>query len=98
MKKLLVVAIIILFVWGCSHKTAPSTQTSSTQSTSTSTAAAAGKETYVAKCQRCHSLKNPANYTTDQWVPILNNMAAKANLSDDEKANVMAYVDANAKQ
>jgi len=42
-------------------------------------------------------LKAPANYTSNQWRPIMNDMAGKAKLTTDEKANVLAYVINNAK-
>ncbi len=96
MKKYFVVITLIIFVWGCSHKTVPAkTETSSVTITGN---AIEGKAIYTAKCGRCHGLKNPANYTSSQWVPILSSMAIKAKLDDTEKANVMAYVQANAKQ
>ncbi len=93
MKKILFVFAISVLVWSCSHKTTPSKT-----ETITASNAVAGKATYVAKCGQCHGLKDPADFTTTQWVPILNNMARKANLDETEKANVLAYVQANAKK
>jgi hypothetical protein len=93
MKKLFVISLLTIAVWSCSHKTTPSQATATT-----SPAIDAGKSIYIAKCQRCHGLKDPADYTANQWVPILDNMAKKAALTDDEKANVLAYVDANARK
>lgn len=52
---------------------------------------------FITKCGRCHSLKAPANYTSNQWRPIMNEMAGKAKLTTDEKANVLAYVINNAR-
>jgi len=96
MKKFFVIGILAILVWSCSHKTAPP---ATTATTATATGdATAGQATYMAKCQRCHALKNPGDFTSDQWPPILNSMAVKAQLSDTEKANVLAYVLANAKQ
>ena len=56
-----------------------------------------GEKIFTTKCGRCHSLKAPANYTSNQWRPIMNDMAGKAKLTTDEKANVLAYVINNAK-
>jgi len=100
MKKIAIISFLIIAVWSCSHKTVPTqTTTTTTVTTVTSTGdATAGKDTYVAKCQQCHGLKDPGNYTVAQWGPILDHMAKKAQLDETEKANVLAYVDANAKQ
>ena len=61
-------------------------------------AAIAGQATFNAKCNRCHAYKIPGNYTVDRWISVMQVMATKANLSDTEKENVLAYVKANAKQ
>jgi hypothetical protein len=99
MKKISIVTIsLAILVWSCSHKTTPAKTETATITTAVAGDAMEGKATYTAKCGRCHGLKNPANYTSTEWVPILNSMAAKAKLDDTEKANVNAYVQANAKQ
>lgn len=58
----------------------------------------AGQKTFNAKCGRCHGLKVPSEYTDVRWVQIMQVMATKANLDETEKANVLAYVRANAKK
>lgn len=62
------------------------------------TSVIAGQATYNVKCVRCHELKITNNYTADRWTVILAIMAPRAYLTDAEKANVYAYVKANAKQ
>jgi mono/diheme cytochrome c family protein len=57
-----------------------------------------GQTTFNAKCGRCHGLKVTADYTADRWVSIMQVMATKAQLSDAEKENVLAYVKTNAKK
>jgi hypothetical protein len=106
MKKIfLVIILMILLVWGCSHKTVPAkTETASAQPTTVTPIispaigdTALGKQTFLAKCGRCHKLKDPANYTTDKWATIMNRMSVKAKLDSTETQNVLAYVQANAK-
>ena len=58
---------------------------------------AEGKKTYEANCGRCHSLKNPEDYSQEGWVKWVDRMAPKARLTEDEKAHVLAYVRMNAK-
>lgn len=57
-----------------------------------------GKNTYNAKCGRCHAYKVVQDYTADRWISIMQVMAMKANLTETEKANVLVYVKTNAKQ
>ena len=57
-----------------------------------------GQSTYNAKCGRCHGLKVTTDYTAERWTSVLQDMARRANLSDTEKENVLAYVKANAKK
>lgn len=58
---------------------------------------AAGKKVYEASCNRCHGLFSPNEFTQERWVGLVNWMAPKARLSDEEKAQVLAYVQRNAK-
>jgi DNA-directed RNA polymerase subunit M/transcription elongation factor TFIIS len=62
-----------------------------------STIVAKGKETYKAKCGKCHNLKEPEEYNTLRWVKIIDWMAPKAKLDASEKQNVLAYVSFYAK-
>jgi mono/diheme cytochrome c family protein len=57
----------------------------------------AGKETFKAKCGRCHELKPAETYTAAKWVKIIDWMAPKAKLDESEKENVLAYVSFYAK-
>ncbi|RYY67550.1 MAG: hypothetical protein EOO12_00675 [Chitinophagaceae bacterium] len=109
MKQLLFVCSLAALVAACAHKATPTTSTPDTSSapatapansTAGATAATieAGHQVYNAKCGRCHGLKDPANYTAERWVPILKSMAPKARLSEEETAQVNAYVQANAKK
>lgn len=111
MKQVLLVCGLAALVAACAHKATPTSSTSSTSSSGTSSAPApsstanasaakieAGHQVYNAKCGRCHGLKDPANYTAERWVPIMQSMAPKARLSEEETAQVTAYVQANAKK
>ena len=60
--------------------------------------ARAGQSTYNAKCGRCHGLKVVSDYTAPRWASIMQVMATKANLAEAEKANVLTYVQLNAKK
>lgn len=62
-----------------------------------SAAVADGKAIYTAKCGRCHGLKNPGDWTVSEWVPIVDRMAPKSNLTAAEKTSVTTYVNFYAK-
>ena len=57
-----------------------------------------GQKVYVQDCTKCHALKDPANYTPQQWEPILVKMFANAKLTDEhEKGLIRDYVLAKSK-
>ena len=60
----------------------------------------AGQATFNAKCGRCHQLRVTTNYTSDRWAAVMAVMSnsAHANLSETERENVLAYVQANSKK
>lgn len=111
MKKFFFASFLVLALWSCSKKLAPvKTETADQNTVTTETTRGidvkpavsaevitAGKTTFATKCGRCHALKNPGDYTSVQWVPLVNVMAPKAQLTDTEKANVLAYVQNGAK-
>jgi cytochrome c553 len=69
-----------------------------TKATATNSPEQLGQATYNAKCGRCHGLKVTTDYTVSRWATVMQVMAIKANLSEEEKQNVLAYVNANAKK
>lgn len=109
MKKILFASALAALVVACAPKVTPAASTTTETTTSSTSAPAstanpatakieAGHQVYTAKCGRCHALKEPSHYTAERWVPILQSMAPKAKLSEEETANVLAYVQANAKK
>lgn len=57
-----------------------------------------GQATFALKCNKCHPYRAASEYTDLRWVQIMQVMAIKANLTETEKTNVLAYVRANAKK
>jgi cytochrome c5 len=56
-----------------------------------------GKTVYVTKCNTCHALKNPGDYTISQMNSILKAEIPKAKLNSQEADQVTAYLLANSK-
>ncbi len=102
MKKMFSILAIAFVIGGCAKKITPTVAvpvtTTKPVATATSSPIAMGQTIYTAKCGRCHELKITTDFTANDWGNIMESMAKKAHLTDDEKANVLAYVKANAKQ
>ena len=110
MKSLSIVIFALLFVYGCARKNVPAAPVNTADTMKepdaikmpatdlkNSAEAIAGMGTYNSKCGKCHGLKNTADYTKEQWIPIMGRMAIKAHLDTMEKANVIVYVQSHAK-
>jgi cytochrome c5 len=103
MKKLIYTTASIFLLFSCSHKTVGTTvetkpsAPASAPVVASKTSVADGEKIYQTSCGRCHDLKNPNEYTVNEWRPIMNRMAPKARLNDDQKNNVLAFLIQNAK-
>ena len=53
---------------------------------------AQGKEIYDTKCGRCHKLPAVADFTAEEWQPIMLRMQKKAKITDDERELIYNYV------
>lgn len=51
-----------------------------------------GKTIFENSCGRCHDLPEPTAFTSVQWVGIMNSMAPKAKLNDEQHQLVYDYV------
>ena len=93
------ILFVITTIAACSKKINPTVSTEAKKVVSSTLTATEleGQKIYTVKCGTCHGLKEPREYTSKEWVPILNSMAKKANLTDGEKFSVAAYVNKNAR-
>ncbi|MCG2614482.1 hypothetical protein LZZ85_09330 [Terrimonas sp. NA20] len=101
-----IVAVSAIFV-ACHNKTAPTVATRTTLPEAPAKPAepvvsaetlAAGHTIYSTRCAKCHGEKPVANWTAEEWKPILKSMIPKARLDSVQSVNVTAYVNANAKK
>lgn len=51
-----------------------------------------GKITFNNSCAKCHDLPEPTDYNASDWVGIMNAMAPKAKLSEDQHESVYDYI------
>ncbi len=109
MKKLFAICIIVVAICSCHKKMSPAKPVEPMPPVVLDSAAInirnagnmamvdAGKIVYEAKCGKCHGLKDPEKYTQERWVGLVNWMAPRAKVMDEEKTQVLAYVQHNAK-
>lgn len=88
LKTLLIAVSATGFLASCTPKpaVAEGTQTDNAEKL------AAGKTIYDNSCNRCHELPNPTAHSAQDWVGIMNSMAPKAKLNDEQHALVYDYV------
>lgn len=53
---------------------------------------AQGKTIFENSCARCHDLPEPTGFSSQDWVGIMNAMAPKAKLNDEQHQLVYKYV------
>lgn len=91
MKKIIAAAsFAAVLLASCTPKA--STATTPVASTSTAEEIAQGKTIFENSCGTCHKLPDPTSHTSVQWVGIMNRMAPKAKLSDEQHQWVYDYI------
>ena len=94
MNKLIVFCFLFLF-FSCSPQLyIPIEATPSTSLEELKT----GREIYVKKCSSCHQLHLPYEYTEKVWSLNLNEMQARAKISDAEKQLIYQYITSEPKK
>ena len=56
-----------------------------------------GKTLYETNCNKCHALFNPGKFNEKEWTKNLNWMAPKAEITNEQKETIFAYLSNNAK-
>ncbi|MDP4197692.1 MAG: cytochrome c [Bacteroidota bacterium] len=57
-----------------------------------------GRNLYIDKCSGCHSLKDPSDYTEEEWGTVLKKMSRKAKLTDAEYEKISHYISTMSKR
>jgi cytochrome c5 len=90
--RILVLALVGIFIYSCSPKTAPAPTEAKIE---LSPELAEGKNLYENNCAKCHNLKNPKDYNAQEWQPIMIRMQKKAKISDTDREKIYNYVTMN---
>lgn len=97
MKKYLYTAVFVMsLVYSCTNQNTVNNQNKPTAISTEQLATA--KTLYDARCGKCHDLPATTDYTQEEWKPIIEKMAPKAKLTEEETNWVLAYVNNNAKK
>lgn len=92
MKKIIAIATFTgILLASCTPKTSATTAPVSAAQ-STAEQIAQGKTIFENSCGRCHKLPDPTSHTSVQWVGIMNSMAPKAKLTDEQHQWVYDYI------
>ncbi|MEY8758025.1 c-type cytochrome [Chryseobacterium tongliaoense] len=92
MKKIIAVAsFTAVLLASCTPKVSTATAPTG-PATSTAEQIAQGKTIFENSCGRCHKLPDPAKHNAVQWVGIMNAMAPKAKLTDEQHQWVYDYI------
>lgn len=92
MKKIIAIATFTgILLASCTPKTSATTAPVSVAQ-STAEQIAQGKTIFENSCGRCHKLPDPTSHTSVQWVGIMNSMAPKAKLTDEQHQWVYDYI------
>lgn len=92
MKKIIAVAsFTAVLLASCTPKASTATA-SSGPAVSTAEQIVQGKTIFENSCGRCHKLPDPTSHTSVQWVGIMNSMAPKAKLTDEQHQWVYDYI------
>lgn len=101
--KLLILSFSIIlatFLTSCTPKITPAVVPITSQTpaitvdsnTNSAERLALGKTIFENSCGKCHDLHKPTDYNAQDWVGIMNWMAPKANLNEEQKDMVYDYV------
>jgi hypothetical protein len=102
MKKLSMLSLVIVIIIASCHKKAmPTITTRTTEPPPPATRGLdpipdkeMGKTTFTNHCGRCHALPDPVQYNSKRWDGILSIMIPRARLTNQEAADVTAYIKA----
>lgn len=94
--RIISLSIFTLLVFACSPKTVTTASTpKSTTKIELSSDLLVAKKSYENNCAKCHKLYNSKDFTAQEWKPILERMQPKAEISDQERDKIYAYLTMN---
>lgn len=92
--KAVIIIIVLLGVISCTTTKpyVPGAANENKQTTATLAELQQGHDIYVTSCNKCHGLKSADSRTKEQWTKVLDSMAPKAKLTEEQKGLVYKYL------
>lgn len=88
--KILGLAVLGIFIYSCSPKiVAPVAETKTFEMTAE---LAEGKSLFENNCAKCHKLPEITKHTKEEWIPVVDRMAKKARITEDQEKLVYNYI------
>lgn len=88
--------LIAIVLWGCARGLNPS-DTAAVDAAFSKYENSEGKTIFREKCAKCHGYRLPETRTAEKWPHVIDEMAPKAKLNEEQKAAVLAFVTKYAK-
>ena len=96
MNSKLLISISLVFLMGCSA-TQQVAKKEIKKEVIVTDAVKSGKDLYDNRCGKCHKLFAATDYSIKRWPGILDSMQPKAKITDEQKAQILAYLSSEAK-
>lgn len=88
--KIVAIALVGILVYSCSPKVvAPVADVKKVELTPE---LAEGKSLYENSCAKCHMLFPASKHTKEDWIPVLDRMAKKAKITEEQEASIYNYI------
>jgi cytochrome c5 len=91
--KIAALAIVGILIYSCSPKVV--TPVGEAKKIELTPELAEGKSLYENSCAKCHMLFPASKHTKEDWIPVLDRMAKKAKITDEQKASIYNYITAS---
>ncbi len=90
-----ILAVVVTTLFSCgfnANKYYTPTEANATKASASLETLIAGRTKYIQRCGECHKLYKPSKHYASQWKQYLNKMQERAEITDAEKANILAYL------
>ncbi len=101
MKSTFIVSLILLAIISCSPKTKPTASNAKTEAAGDSLPTidlTVAENQFRQTCSSCHVLPQPNKHTAAEWPNTIERMQRKKGFDNNQKAQILAYLTANAKK
>jgi mono/diheme cytochrome c family protein len=93
---IVVTAVIVIAFPANAQSPTPSSKTKAETTTPVKAEPLSGVELWTINCSRCHTARNPGEFTAAQWRTIIRHMRVRANLPAAQVRELQKYLEGGA--